>query len=203
MPKKRIALTVIAILIAATAVYIFMTGGDKRAAREAADIYIKAVMSRNFDVVHDLNSATQKRKLFILKDSGAKKDELLKKAYDEQKASFDSAAPSPDMNAMWVEKFVFTPDMKYRIVSVATELNVDNPTAFYVKRIDVVVETEMEYSNRDTAPAYERRRIKKAVYLIKMVHSRNITRAVRDVAIDNKWLFKGIAIKEGSAVYWD
>lgn len=203
MSKKKIILSLIAALIAAIGLYVFLTGSDRKAAKEAADIYIKAVMNRNFDVIYDLNSATMKRKLFILKESGAKKDELAKKAYDEQKAAFDSAASSLDMNAMWAEKFIFIPDMKYRIVSAATELNVDNPTAFYVKRIDVVVETEMEYSNRDTAPVYEGRRIKKAAYLVKMVRSRNITRAVRDIAVDDKWLFKGVAIKEGSVVYWE
>lgn len=204
MPKKRIILSVVIILIAAIGLsYILLMEDDRKAAQEAAELYIKAVRDRNFDVIYDLNSVSRKRKLFVLKDSGAKKDELAKQAYAEQKASFDSASWSFDLNAVWAEKFVFISGMKYRIVNAARELNMDNPTAFYVKRIDVVVEAEMEYSNKDTAPIYEGRNIKRAVYLIKMIHSRNIARAVRDIAVDDKWLFKGIALKQGSAVYWE
>ncbi|MBI5874408.1 MAG: hypothetical protein HZB81_00905 [Deltaproteobacteria bacterium] len=208
MPKKRIILSVVIILIAAIGLYyILLMGGDRKAAQEAAELYIKAVRDRNFDVIYDLNSVSRKRKLFIerrsydLKDSSAKKDELAKQAYDEQKASFDSAQPSFDLNSVWPEKFVFISGMKYRIVNAARELNMDNPTAFYIKRIDVVIEAEMEYLNKDTAPMYEGRNIKKAVYLIKMIHSKNITRAVKDIAVDDKWLFKGVAVKQGSAVY--
>lgn len=203
MPKKRIILSAVIFLIAAIGLYVFLIGDDRKAAQEAAELYIEAVRDRNFDVIYDLNSVSRKRKLFILKNSGAKKDELAKQAYNEQKASFDSARPSFDLNAVWAEKFVFISGMKYRIVNVARELNVDNPTAFYVKRIDVVVEAEMEYSNKDTAPMYEGKNIKKAVYLIKMIHSRNIARAVRDIAVDDKWLFKGIAVKQESMVYWE
>ncbi|MBI3754554.1 MAG: hypothetical protein HY265_00090 [Deltaproteobacteria bacterium] len=193
MPKKRIILSVVIILIAAIGLYIFLMEDDRKAAQEAAELYIKAVRDRNFDVIYDLNSVSRKRKLFIerrsydLKDSSAKKDELLKQAYDEQKASFDSASWSFDLNAVWAEKFVFISGMKYKIVNVVRELNVDSPTTFYVKRIDVVVEAEMEYSSRDAAPVYGGRNIKKAVYLIKMIHSRNIARAVKDIAVDDKW----------------
>lgn len=203
MPKKRFVLAAVVVMIAIVGLYIFLTGNDRKGACNAADIYIKAVINRNFDVIYDLNSITQKRKLFIFKESGLKKDELLKEAYNEQKASFDSAQPLPDMNAVWIEKFIFIPDMKYRIVKTAAELNTDNPTAFYIKRIDMVVEVEMEYLNRDTAPLYEGRRIKRAGYFINMVHSKNITRTVRDITVDDKWLFKGIAIKKGSVAYWD
>lgn len=201
MAKKKIILLAVIVLIAAIGLYIFLMGDDRKAAQEAADLYIKAVRDRNFDVIYDLNSASQKRKLFILKDSSAKKDELAKQAYDEQKASFDSAQPSFDLNAIWAEKFIFIPGMKYRIVSAVAERNIDNPTAFYVKRIDVVVEAEAEYLNKDAAPVYEGRNIKKAVYLIKMIHSKNITRTVKDIAVDDKWLFKGVAVKQGSMVY--
>lgn len=203
MPKKRIALPVVIILIAAIGLYIFLTGSGKKAAQDAAGLYIKAVMDRNFDVIYDLNSVARKRKLFILKGSSSKKDELAKQAYDEQKASFDSARPSFDLFAIWAEKFIFIPGMKYRLVNAAMELDVDNPTAFYIKRIDVVVEVEAEYLNKDAAPAHEGKNIKKAVYLIKMVHSKNIARVVKDIAVDDKWLFKGVAVKQGSVVYWE
>lgn len=205
MTKKKIILPVIIILIAVIGLYIFLMGNDKKAVRETTDRYIKAVMDRNFTVIYDLNVVSQKRRLFVLKDSSAKKDELIKLVYDEQKASFDSARPtgqSFDLNAVWSEKFIFTHDMSYSLMDVVMERDVDNPTASYRKRINAIVKIEIEYGEKDTSPMYAGQNIKKAVYLVKMIHSKNIARTVRDIAVDDKWLFKGIAVKEGSAAYW-
>ncbi|OGQ33823.1 MAG: hypothetical protein A3A85_02090 [Deltaproteobacteria bacterium RIFCSPLOWO2_01_FULL_42_9] len=82
------------------------------------------------------------------------------------------------------------------------ERNIDNPTAFYRKRIDAVVEVEIEYKKKDTAPLFKDESVKKATYLIKMIHIRNITKAVKIMPVDDKWLFKGIVIKEGVVEHW-
>ena len=203
LAKSKIILSIFIIFIAAAVLYIFLIGNDKKAVRETADIYIKAVKDRNFDMVYNLNASSQKRRLFALKGSNSNKSELIRQTYEEQKASFDSAKPSFDFNAIWVEKFIFIPGMKYTIAEVAMERNTDNPTSFYRKRIDAAVVIEIEYDQKDTAPLYKGKNLKKAVYLVRMIHSKNIARVVKDVVVDDKWLFKGIAVKEGSVVYWE
>lgn len=204
MTKTNIIIAVFIILIAAAGAYIFVIGDDKKAVQEAADLYIKAVRDRNFDIIYNLNASSQKRRLFVLKDSSADRDELLKRAYNEHKALFDSAQPVFGFNAIWVEKFIFITDMNYKIVDVVMERNIDNPTAFYRKRIDAAVVVEVEYKKKDTAPIYDGKNIKKAVYLVKMIHIWNITRAVKGIVVGDKWLFKGVAIKkDGNVVYWE
>lgn len=208
MTKKRGILIAIIVFLAAAGLYLALLGNDTKAVREAADRYIKAVRDRNFAVIYEMNADSQKRKLFIerrsydLKDSSADKNELLKQAYSEQKESFDSTQTAFDLNDIWSEKFVFIPDMNYRILNVAMEQDIENPTAFYVKRINANVEVEVEYAKKETAPVFEGRSIRKADYLIRMIHRRNIARVVKDIAVDDRWLFKGIAVKHGSAVFW-
>lgn len=202
MIKKRGILIAIIVFLAAAGLYLALLGNDTKAVREAADRYIKAMRDRNFTIIYEINANSQKQKLFILKDSSANKNELLKQAYSEQKESFDSTQTAFDLNAVWVEKFVFIPDMNYRIVNVVMEEDIENPTAFYVKRINAKVEVEVEYTKKETAPVFEGRTIRKADYLIRMINGRNIVRAVKDIAADDRWLFKGIAVKEGSVVFW-
>jgi len=206
MTKNKIILSIFTILIAAAVLYIFLIGNDKKTVQETAGLYIKAVRDRNFEMVYNLNATSQKRIVFVLKGSDSNKSELIQQAYEEQKASFDSASlggPAFDFNALWVEKFIFIPGMTYKIGGVVMERNIDNPTAFYRKRIDATVVIDIEYDQKDTAPLYKGKNVKKAVYLVKMIHSKNLTRVVKDIVVDDKWLFKGVAVKEGSVVYWE
>lgn len=203
LTKNKIILSLFIIFIAAAVLYVFLIGNDKKAVRETANIYIEAVRDRNFDMVYNLNASSQKRRLFALKSSNSNNSELIRQTYEGQKASFDSAQPSFDFNAIWVEKFIFIPGMKYTIAEVAMERNADNPTSFYRKRIDAAVEVEVEYEKKGAAPQYDGKNIRKAVYLIKMIHSKNLARTVKGIVIDDKWLFKGITVKEGSVVYWE
>ena len=202
MTKNKIIVSVIIIvLVIASAFYLFIEN-DKKEVKAVVTRYIEALKSKDFNVIHDINIASQKRILFILKGSNSNKDELLKQVYNEQKASFDAPQPLFDMNVIWAEKLVFIPDMDYKILKVVMEEDRDNPTAFYRKRINASAEIEVEYTKKDNAPVYEGRNIKKATYLVKIVHSKNITRAQKIADITDKWLFKGVAVKEGKVSYW-
>lgn len=204
MAKNKVVLSVITIFIAAVGLYIFLIGNDKNAVQETVGAYINAIKDKNFDVIYNLNAASQRRKLFVLKGSDANKDELLKQEYNEQKALFDSAKTNVfEINSSWAEKSIFSPDMNYRILNVAMEQDIDNPTSFYRKRINAAVIVEVEYNKKDTAPLYEGKNIKKANLLVSMIHIKNIAKAIKARGVaEDKWLFKGIAIKEGNVVYW-
>jgi len=166
------------------------------------DKYIQAVMNRDFDAVYDLNAASRKQVAFILKGHGADKEELLKRAYNEQKALFDSAEEAFNSKAAWAEKSTLFQSMSYRILNVTMERDIDNPSAFFRKRVNAIVEVEVEYRKKEDSPVYKGRSIRKAVCLIKLIHSKNITKAVRYIAIDDKWLFKGITVRDADVVYW-
>ncbi|MBI3397700.1 MAG: hypothetical protein HY026_00420 [Deltaproteobacteria bacterium] len=202
MGKKKIIISTILIFIIAMGLYLFLVGNNKRAVRDMVDLYIKAAQDRKFEIVYNYNAASQKQKLFILKGSDVNKADLFKKTYDEQKVLFDSVQLIFDPNIIWGEKSAFIPDMNYKIGMIAMERNIDNPTAFYRKRIDAVVEVEVEYTKKDTAPVFQDESVKKATYLIKMIHSRNITKAVKIMPVGDKWLFKGIVVKEGAVEHW-
>lgn len=202
MTKNKVILSSIIVFIIAVVLYVFLAGNDKKAIKETVDIYITAVKNKNFDAIYNLNAASQRRKLFILKGSDANKDELLKQAYNEQKASFDLVQAILDLNVLWAEKSIFIPDMNYRITSITMEADIDNPTAFYRKRVNAAAIVEVEYTKRDTAPLLEGKNIKKVNYLVKMIHSKNIAKAVKGLLIEDKWLFKGMTIKDGSVVFW-
>lgn len=202
MTKSNITIAAFLIFIVFIGLYLLMMGNDKKAARDTADLYIKAIQDRKFELAYDLNAASQKQKLFIIKGSNGNRGDLLKKAYEGQKVLFDSVHMIFDPNIAWAEKSAFIQDMKYKIGAVTMERNIDNPTAFYRKRIDAVVEVEIEYTKKDTAPLFKDESLKKATYLIKMIHIRNITKAVKIIPVDDKWLFKGIVIKEGAVEHW-
>lgn len=204
MAKNKVILSIIIVFTIAVVIYIFLAGSDKKAVKETVDSYINAVRDKNFDTIYNLNAASQRRMLFALKGSDANKNELLKQEYNEQKALFDSAKANVfEINSSWSEKSIFVQDMNYRIANVAMEQDIDNPTSFYRKRINASVLVEVEYNKKDTAPLYEGKNIKKANLLVSMIHIKNIAKAIKARGVaEDKWLFKGIAIKDGSIVYW-
>jgi len=204
MLKNRALLLLLAAVIstAVIGIYLFLVSGDKKAVMATTDKYIQAVMNRDFDAVYDLNAASRKQVAFILKGHGADKEELLKRAYNEQKALFDSAEEAFNSKAAWAEKSTLFQSMSYRILNVTMERDIDNPSAFFRKRVNAIVEVEVEYRKKEDSPVYKGRSIRKAVCLIKLIHSKNITKAVRYIAIDDKWLFKGITVRDADVVYW-
>lgn len=138
----------------------------------------------------------------MLKGTDPNKDEILKQIYKEQKTIFTSVQNRFVPNALWAEKALFIKGMKYNISKVAMELDIDNPTAFYRKRIDAIIEIEVEY-NQGSAPVFEDGSIRRAGIEIKMVHSKNIGKTLKSMGgiEEDKWLFKGVAIKQYSVVY--
>lgn len=199
---KKITLFLIIIFVVIGGLYVFLINSAERAVRETANVYLEAVRDREFEIVYKFNASSQKQMLFIFKGSDANKEEILKLAYHEQKRLFDSVQQTFDPHAIWSEKAALIPDMNYKVAEIVMQRDIENPTAFYRKRINATVEVEVEYIKQGTAPIFEGRGIKKAIYRIKMVHTKNIAKAVKLTPLEDKWLFKGIAIKEGSLVYW-
>ncbi|HBO84262.1 MAG: hypothetical protein A2073_00505 [Deltaproteobacteria bacterium GWC2_42_11] len=201
--KNTIYVTTAVLLIVAG--YLILAGNNKKEVDDTVYRYIQAVQTKNFEVIYNFNYLSQKRKYFILKsnpEGGA--EGHLKQAYEEQKLSFDSAQPASQLITWWSEKTIFIPDMNYSIKRVVMEMDVDNPTAFYRKRINATVELDAEYTKKETAFVHEGRSIKKVTYLITIVHSKNIIKTLKTVSIsEDKWLFKGAAIKTGSISYWE
>src|SRR3989337_2282728 len=150
MLKNRALLLLLAAVIstAVIGIYLFLVSGDKKAVMATTDKYIQAVMNRDFDAVYDLNAASRKQVAFILKGHGADKEELLKRAYNEQKALFDSAEEAFNSKAAWAEKSTLFQGMSYRILNVTMERDIDNPSAFFRKRVNAIVEVEVEYRKK-------------------------------------------------------
>lgn len=204
MAKHKVIFAAAFAVIVFVGSYLFFLEDDKKGVVVFVEAYINAVKNEDFKTAYNLNAASQKRSLFVLKGTDSNKDEILKQIYEEQKTIFVSVQNRFVPNALWTEKALFIKGMKYKINKVTMGLDVDNPTAFYRKRINATADIEAEYNNKETAPVFEGGSIKKTDMIVKMVHSKNIGKTLKSMSgiEDDKWLFKGVAIKYGSIVYW-
>jgi len=121
--------------------------------------------------------------------------------YKEQKALYEEAKLMDNIKEFWSEKFLMVKDMRYRINKIEMVRDIENPTSPIRERIDALMEVEVEYTNIDTAPNFHKR-IKSVIYLVRMVHSKNVIRSSFEEMGGKRWLFKSIDIKERSLKYW-
>lgn len=199
MSKKKVIVAISSLLlIIISAIYIFKEI-EYRAIKKGVDIYINAVMDKKFEVIYEYHMHSQKRIAVAMK-SPQTTESHLKAIYEEQKALFEQAQPTQNLKEFWSEKYLFVRGMKYKIIGINMIEDVENPSLPIRERIDALVEIDMEYSDKETAPDFGGK-LKKVTYLIKMVHSRNIMRTETLKSQNRMWLFKAISMKEGSLQY--
>lgn len=205
MPSKTKFVIILAgSIIFIVTVYIIFTG-EQRAVRNGAERFIEAMMEMDFDTIYKYHAPSQKRIALAIK-APAGIETRMKEIYEEQKASFEQARPIPsrtDLKSLpvWSEKFLFIRDMNYRVTEIRMVEDIENPSLPIKERTDALVEVDVEYTNKMTAPDFGGR-VKKVTYLMKLVYSRNVVRIWVGGLEDERWLFKSIAIKEGSVLYW-
>lgn len=199
MSKKKVIVVIPALfLVIILAIYIFKEI-EYRAIKKGVDIYINAVMDKKFEVIYEYHMHSQKRIAVAMK-SPQTTESHLKAIYEEQKALFEQAQPTQNLKEFWSEKYLFVRGMKYKIIDINMIEDVENPSLPIRERIDALVEIDMEYSDKETAPDFGGK-LKKVTYLIKMVYSRNIMRTETLKPQNRMWLFKAISMKEGSLQY--
>lgn len=196
--KSKLVIAVIGVAILGVALYLLFADKEK-AVREGVTAYIEAMKHSDFAVVYNYHAPSQRRKTMALQTPASREAQLrdIEIIYNDQLASFEQAQPESNLRRPWAEKFLFTREMTYRILSVRMVEDRENPSLPVKERIVAFAEVEAEYPHKETAPDLEGK-VKKVVYLIKMVHSRNVARTWEDKSQRDRWLFDSLTLKEGS-----
>ena len=204
MPAKRkFIIAIAALILFSTALFLLLSGSGQRAVENGADIYINAMRDRDFNKVFDFHAPSQRRVALSSKTPGAIESQLtdIKMIYNDQLAAFEQAEPTTNLIHAWAEKFLLIKDMSYKIMSVNMKEDIDNPSLPLKKTTVAYVEIAVEYTNKDTAPDLDGK-VKKATYILKIIHSRNLARIWEEKSQKNRWLFDRISVKSGSSEYW-
>lgn len=196
---KRAVIITLSLLSVLTAYILLMR--EHRAVRRDADIFIRAMMIRDFNVIYNYHVPSQKRVQVAMKVPSPSESHL-KEIYGEQKTSFEDAQPTANLKELWVEKYLFIDGMKYRFGDVRMVENIDNPSSPIRERIDAVLTVEVEYINKEKSPDLNGY-IRNVTYLVKLVLIENIIRTSIVKSKARRWLFHSIDIKKGSLVYWE
>lgn len=200
--SKRKFLVILAVLIAVIlTAYILVGKGKERAIKKSLEIYINAIVNKDFDTIFKYHAHSQRLVAVAMKYPETM-DAKIKEIYKEQKALYEQAQLIDNIKEFWSEKFLIVRDMRYRIINMEMIRDIENPTSPIRERIDAMMEVEVEYTNKKTAPQLVGEKIKSVVYLIRMVHSKNVIRLSGKEMEDKRWLFRSIDIKEGSLEYW-
>lgn len=200
--SKKKVLVILAVLIAVILTAFFIAGkGKERAIKKSLEIYINAIVNKDFATIFKYHAPSQKRVAVAMKYPETM-DAQIKEIYKEQKALYEQAQPIDNIKEFWSEKFLIVRDMRYRIINIETVRDIDNPTSPIRERNDALLEMEAEYTDKETAPQLVGEKIKRVLYLIRMTHSKNIIRTSVKEMEDKRWLFRSIDIKEGSLERW-
>lgn len=200
--KSKLVIAAIGVAILGATLYLLFADKEK-AVREGVTLYIEAMKHRDFAVVYNYHAPSQRRKTMALQTPASREAQLhdIEIIYNDQLASFEQAQPESNLRRPWSEKFLFTREMAYRILSVKMVEDRENPSLPVKERIVAYAEVEAEYPHKETAPDLEGK-VKKVVYLIKMVHSRNVARTWEEKYQRDRWLFDSLTLKEGSIAYY-
>ena len=198
--KKRI-LIILAVLIAVIlTAFLLASKGKERAIKKSLDTYINAIVNKDFDTIFKYHAHSQRR-IAVTTKYPETMEAQIKEIYKEQKDLYEEAKLMDNIKEFWSEKFLMVKDMRYRINKIEMVRDIENPTSPIRERIDALMEVEVEYTNIDMAPNFHER-IKSVIYLVRMVHSKNVIRSSFEEMGGKRWLFKSIDIKEGSLKYW-
>ena len=198
--KKRI-LIILAVLIAVIlTAFLLASKGKERAIKKSLDTYINAIVNKDFYTIFKYHAHSQRR-IAVTTKYPETMEAQIKEIYKEQKDLYEEAKLMDNIKEFWSEKFLMVKDMKYRINKIEMVRDIENPTSPIRERIDALMEVEVEYTNIDMAPNFHER-IKSVIYLVRMVHSKNVIRSSFEEMGGKRWLFKSIDIKEGSLKYW-
>lgn len=198
LKKRHIIVAAISITFV-IAIYYLLTD-QERAIKKGVVTYIEAMADRDFDTLCRYHAPTQKRIVIAMK-SPRDLEVRLKVIYDEQKRAFEGVSLVTDFGPIWSEKFLLIKGMRYKITDIRMVEDRENPSLPIRERMNAFVEVEVEYTDRETAPDLGGR-VKNVTYIIKLVHSRDVARTWIGEPQEKRWLFSGIAVKEGSLVYY-
>jgi hypothetical protein len=200
--KSKLVIAAVGFAILGVAFYLLFADKEKLV-REGVIIYIEATKHEDFAVVYDYHAPSQRRKTMTLQTPASRESQLhdIEIIYKDQSASFEQAQPESNLKRPWSEKFLFTREMTYRILSVKMVEDRENPSLPVKERIVAYAAVEAEYPHKETAPDLGGK-IRKVTYLVKMVHSRNVARTWEEKNQRDRWLFDSLALEEGSISYW-
>ena len=181
---------------------IIACGGGTSKARQALEQYIEALKKSDFQTLYELNSVAQRKVALISRGAEADRETNLKNNFEEYKALFNSIQGNEVSHAVWAEKLLFPIDSSYSITSVTVEDDTESKTAAFRNRMIAKAEVKVSYPNRETAPIYEGKRIKEAIYVAVLISGEDVVRGIQSKNIVSDWLFKNINIKEDGITYW-
>ena len=181
---------------------IIACGGGTSKARQALEQYIEALKKSDFQTLYELNSVAQRKVALISRGAEADRETNLKNNFEEYKTLFNSIQGNEVSHAVWAEKLLFPTESNYTITSVTVEDDTESKTAAFRNRMIARAEVKVSYPNRETAPIYEGKRIKEAIYVAVLISGEDVVRGIQNKNIVSDWLFKNINIKEDGITYW-
>lgn len=196
--KRVMALFGIAVLC----IFFVACSSGTSKARQALEQYIEAMKKSDFQTLYELNSVAQRKVALISRGAEADREANLKNNFEEYKTLFNSIQGNEVSHAVWAEKLLFPTESNYTITSVTVEDDTESKTAAFRNRMIARAEVKVSYPNRETAPIYEEKRIKEAVYVAILISGEDVVRGIQSKSIVSDWLFKNINIKRDGLTYW-
>lgn len=169
---------------------------------QALEEYIDAVKEGNFQTVYELNATTQKKVALIHRGAAAGIEESLKENYERYKEGFDTIRDDSGIGGLWAEKLLFPPDSRYSVTDIRIEEETGSPSARFKPRVVAVAGIDIEYVDKDSAPAIGGGKVKKVICEVLLIKGEDAVKGLRSNIPVREWLFKDIHVKSGEIIHW-
>jgi hypothetical protein len=166
--------------------------------------YIEATQKGDFTTVYKLHRVTARQIKYLGSTTVGNVEQLLKENFEQKKALWKSADVGREAGELYYEKQFFPPSAEVSIVTLKEPpaLSDDPTNADYEKANTIYGVVEAVYRNREGAPKFDGRPVKKARFdcvLSKIREGKN----VNVYSHDTNWYFGGCISDEKSRFFFE
>src|SRR3990167_762021 len=104
--KKKLLVTLAVLIAVILTVYILAGKGKERAIKKSLEIYINAIVNKDFDTIFKYHAHSQRLVAVAMKYPETM-DAKIKEIYNEQKALYEQAQLIDNIKEFWSEKFLY------------------------------------------------------------------------------------------------
>jgi len=171
---------------------------------KVAGDYVKALQSKDFSRIYELNFLTVRQNRLLLREEGASGKMLMEENFRNHKADYESAEAKFTDRGLWHEKSYFPQSAKVTVGKASyPKAAADDPVnADYEKAQNVYVKIKTLYSSPSDAPDYEAKKIKEVsfdCFLKKIRKEGNVS----IYSHDEQWFVADIVPDVTTALYFE
>lgn len=174
------------------------SGGTQKAVED----YLGAVKKGDFETMYHLNARMQKKIAFIYRGSEERREESLKRNFDDFKAEYDQLEASYDLRGLWAEKFIITSDSNYTITTVKIGEESGTPASKFKYNKLGYADAIVEYKDKSSAPSHGGYKVKQLTCEISLIKGEDVVKGLKTKLKLPKWVIKEFHIKKDSVTYW-